>query len=263
MNKPIHRDSQSSAKIFDNRTLEKDYHTLIPLLKPGMRVLDVGCGTGAISSGIARVVSGNGFVIGLDNTASFIDSGRETYRDVSNLELIHADLFTYQPKGQFDLVVAARVIQWLSTPKEALTRLASFLKPGGRLSILDYNHEELEWTPTPPESMRTFYRAFLTWREEAGMDNRIADNLARYFTELGLFDIEVLNSDEHYRRQDENFTNRVGIWSKVAGLKQVADEGYVTEVIRLKAIEEYDQWVKTEALAMTMKLKEVRGRVHE
>jgi SAM-dependent methyltransferase len=261
MNKRIHRDSQSSTNIFDNRTLEKDYHTLIPLLEPGMRVLDVGCGTGAISSGIARRVAPKGFVIGLDNTAFFIDSGKETYRHVSNLELVHADLFNYHPKHQFDLVVAARVIQWLSQPREALRKLISFLKPGGHLSILDYNHEALEWKPMPPVSMRMFYRGFLNWREDAGMDNRIADNLAVHFAELGFHDIEVFNSDEHYRRRDENFIDRVGIWSKVAGLKQVADEGYVTEAIRLKAIEEYDAWVKTEAEEMTMKLKEVRGRV--
>lgn len=261
MNKDIHREADTSTKIFDNRSVEKDYATLVPLLREGLQVLDVGCGTGAISAGIARYVGAAGSVIGIDNTESFIRSGEKTYRDVSSLKLIHADLFNYQPEEKFDLVVAARVLQWLSNPVEALRKLGSLLKPGGQLSILDYNHEALEWQPEPPESMRAFYRAFLKWRSNAGMDNRIAENLADYFKEAGFHSLEVFVADEVSRKGDPDFLHRVGIWSKVAELKQIQEEGYVSDSLRTKAIEEYNAWTATNAEAMTMKLKEVRGRI--
>jgi ubiquinone/menaquinone biosynthesis C-methylase UbiE len=260
MNKTIHRDGETTSKIFDNRSLEVDYATLVPLLKPGLRVLDVGCGTGAISQGIARRVGETGYVVGIDNTAHFISSGKETYKDVVNLTLIHEDLFEYEPKEKFDLIVAARVLQWLSNPKEALIKMKSMLTPGGQISILDYNHIELEWTPPPPDSMLKFYHAFLKWRADAGMNNRIADDLAGYFVELDS-SIEVLNADEVYKKGDKNFKERVGIWSKVAELKQVVEEGYIEEHERLKAIEDYDRWVESDAEKMVMKLKEVRGRM--
>src|SRR5688572_2859850 len=185
MNKDIHRDTDTTTKIFDNRSVEKDYATLVPLLREGLRVLDVGCGTGAISAGIARYVGNSGSVTGIDNTESFISSGKETYKNVSNLKLIHADLFNYQPEEKFDLIVAARVLQWLSNPVEALRKLGFLLRPGGQVSVLDYDHEALEWQPEPPETMQTFYRAFLKWRSDAGMDNRIAENLPDYFREAG------------------------------------------------------------------------------
>jgi len=45
-NKHIERDGQTATKTFDNRSLKIDYRTLEPILKKGMSVLDVGCGTG-------------------------------------------------------------------------------------------------------------------------------------------------------------------------------------------------------------------------
>lgn len=261
MNKQINRDHQTTNKIFDNRSLETDYPTVISLLEEGMRVLDIGCGTGAISNGIAKRVGSSGYVIGIDNTEKFIVSGKESYQNSPNLKLVHSDLFDFQDDEGFDLIVSARTLQWLSNPKEALEKMKSLLKPHGQISILDYNHEQLEWDPLPPESMQMFYSAFLKWRADAGMNNRIADDLEGYFQEAGLKSIEVSNSDEVYNRADDNFQDRVGIWSKVAGLKQIVEEGYISEDLRLKAIEEYDQWVETDAQTMVMKLNEVRGRL--
>lgn len=261
MNKHIERDGKATAKHFDTRNLQNDYATLPPLLKEGMRVLDVGCGTGAISKGIAALVGPSGHVVGIDHTEAFISSGRETYKHVSNLELHHADLFTFEPEEKFDLIVSARVLQWLSNPKVALQKLKSLLKPGGQLSILDYNHEALEWQPEPPQSMRTFYQIFLKWRADAGMNNHIAEDLAEYMQEAGFHSIEVLNANEVYKKGEATFKDKVAIWSKVAGSRQMVDEGYITDKDRLQAIEEYNQWIETDAQLMVMKLKETRGKI--
>ncbi len=78
MNKHIERDGQTTTKIFDNRSLQSDYATLVPLLRDGLRGLDVGCGTGAISKGIAQMIGTNGHVTGIDNTEAFIKSGKES-----------------------------------------------------------------------------------------------------------------------------------------------------------------------------------------
>jgi ubiquinone/menaquinone biosynthesis C-methylase UbiE len=260
MNKTIHRDTERTSGIFNNRSLEVDYATLVPILKEGLKVMDVGCGTGAISKGIADRVGKTGYVIGIDNTEGFIKKGKEIFQATRNLELIHADLFEFNAKEEFDLIVSARVLQWLNNPKDALTRMKSFLKPGGQLSVLDYNHSSIVWVPNPPGSMRFFYDTFLRWRTEAGMNNQMANDLYGYFSETGFRSIEVFNADEVYRKGDDDFIPKIGIWSKVAESRQMVDEGYISDELRLKAIEEYDRWIETDAELMIMKLNEVRGR---
>jgi ubiquinone/menaquinone biosynthesis C-methylase UbiE len=259
-NKHIQRDGQAT-KIFDDRSLANDYRNLNSILKPGMKVLDVGCGTGSISKDIANIVGANGKVIGIDNTEHFITSGKTAYNSVQNLELIHVDLFDFNPEEKFDLIVSARVLQWLSNPKEALIKMKSLLKPNGQISILDYDHTNINWNPMPPESMQGFYKTFLKWRQDAGMDNEIAENLVDLLRETGFHSIEKINSDEFYNEERHNYKSKIGIWSTVAGSLQMVEEGYLDNELRLQAIEEYNYWVENSAVSMTMKLNEVRGKV--
>lgn len=259
-NKHIHRDGEAT-KIFDDRSLKNDYKNLASILKPGMKVLDVGCGTGSISKDIAIIVGENGKVTGIDNTENFILSGSESYQDIKNLELIHIDLFDFNPEEKFDLIVSARVLQWLSNPKEALLKMKSLLKPNGQISILDYDHTNLIWNPSPPESMQAFYNTFLKWRHDAGMNNKIAEDLSNLLNEAGFHSVEKINSDELYNEERSDYKSKIGIWSKVAGSHQMVEEGYLDNELRLKAIDDYNHWIETEAISMTMKLNEVRGKI--
>jgi ubiquinone/menaquinone biosynthesis C-methylase UbiE len=259
-NKHIQRDEQAT-KIFDDRSLANDYKNLTSILKPGIKVLDAGCGTGSISKDIATIVGVNGKVTGIDNTESFILSGKKSYQNVTNLELIHVDLFDFNPEEKFDLIISARVLQWLSNPKEALLKMKSLLKPNGQISILDYDHTNLDWNPSPPESMQAFYNTFLKWRQDAGMNNRIGEDLPNLLEEAGFHSVEKINSDEFYSEKRLDYKSKIAIWSKVAGSLQMVEEGYLENELRLKAIEEYNHWVETEAISMTMKLNEVRGKI--
>ena len=84
---------------------------------------------------------------------------------------------------------------------------------------------------------------------------------ASLFQEIGLKNIQTLNSDEYYIRDRKDFKSKVGIWSKVAGLKQISEEGYIDNSQRLNAAKEYEEWVDTEAISMTMNLSETRGEI--
>jgi ubiquinone/menaquinone biosynthesis C-methylase UbiE len=254
---------KGTSAVLDNRTLQNSYSSLIPILKKGMRVLDVGCGTGAITAGIAEMVGENGFVVGIDSSEHLIAKGNEYCHHVSNLELIAVDLFTYNPKEKFDLVVSARVLQWLSDPEKALLKLKDFLNPGGQMSVLDYNHKAIEWRPQPPASMMRFYNAFLDWRSDAGMDNEIADHLPEYFTRLGFHSIGIFPANEVCERKDEDFLQKIGIWSKVTELRgpQMVESGFISDSDRIKAMEDYDWWMKNKAELMILKLTEVRAKI--
>ena len=252
---------EGSAPILENRSIEKDYSTLLNVLKPRMNVLDVGCGTGTMSADIANIVGPDGSVIGMDSSQMLIERGKSLYSHLQNLKLLVADLFSYQPENTFDLIISARVLQWLENPLHAVIRMSSWLKPGGIISVLDYDHTSIEFDPAPPQSMMDFYRQFLKWRADAGMNNAIAHDLPGYFETAGLSRIKSIKANQVYRRGQTDFAFKAGIWADVAASrgKQLVEDGYLDEDLRLRAIAEYRMWVDTKAQSMTMKLMDVRG----
>ncbi len=253
---------KGTTEILDRRTLQHSYRSLPGLIQPGMHILDVGCGTGAITRGMAERAGDSGKVIGIDSSDYLIDHAREKYRDVPNLEFVLEDINSYKPAQPFDLITSARTLQWLSNPFEVLQLMTSHLKESGCLSVLDYNHEKIEWTPAPPASMQTLYHAFLQWRADSGMQNDIADRLEGYFQTLGLNEIQVSDQSEKTSRNEAGFTEQITIWTKVAETrgKQLVGDGYITEAQRLQAIEEYTRWIAEEAQSIEMYLLAVEGR---
>lgn len=245
------------------RSLGKDHQRLAERLEPGMRVLDVGCGPGAITRGIAETVGPEGSVIGIDAQASDIERAKAFHADVSNLSFETADVYTMEFRSKFDIVTASRVLQWLNDPHRALFRMANNLKPGGLLLVLDYNHEKIAWKPDPPPSMQHFYCTFLDWRSGQGLDNAIADRLAEIYSAQGLREIEVHPHHEATDRSQPEFQARLDVWLAVAeswGRKMVED-GAIAEKDRLQAITDYRRWMQQDARSQTLYLQSVEGRL--
>ena len=232
----------------------------MPFLKEGMDVLDVGCGTGAITRGIAERVR-TGRIVGIDVSKDLVSQGKENHKDIRNLTLEVQDIFEYPPSEKFDLVTSSRTLQWLSNPEEALIKMKELLKPGGMISILDYNHEKIEWSPALPQSMQRFYTAFLDWRSDAGMNNRIADDLPSIFESLKLKNILVADAGELSLKGDPDFYQNASIWSKVAETRgqQMVQDHYITEDERLQAIGDYNEWIVQRAFSMKLYLLQVSG----
>lgn len=248
-------------KVLDRRSLEKGNEQLIPFLKPGMRVLDVGCGSGTITRGMAARVGANGHVVGIDPSGELIRQAQNNFATEKNLTFKAVSLFDFNTDQRFDVVVAARTLQWLSNPLDALKKMKSFTKPGGVVFILDYNHEKIEWIPAPPASMNHFYHQFLAWRSDAGMHNQIADELPDMMEEVGLTKIVSTDASEVTSEDDVEFLEDAGIWTKVAELRgpQMVETGFMTDEDRQKAIQEYNEWLDRDAQSMTLNLKAVSG----
>jgi SAM-dependent methyltransferase len=162
----------------------------------------------------------------------------------------------------FDVVTAARCLQWLADPLGALRSMAAAVKPGGRMTVLDYNHEKIVWQPPPPQSMQSFYTAFLRWRADAGMDNAIADHLRGLFDAVGLVDIRDTPQHEETRRADPDFVIRISLWAEVAagrGHQMVAD-GIISAAQRATAEADYRAWIRESAESQTLYLISTEGR---
>jgi ubiquinone/menaquinone biosynthesis C-methylase UbiE len=252
---------EGTNAILNTRSLQSSHKRLAELLTPGMAVLDVGCGTGAITRGIAEAAAPNGRVIGLDPNEDLIEEARRLHGDVRGLTFEVGNVYDLPYRNEFDIVTAARVLQWLADPHLALRQMMTAVRPGGGIVVLDYNHEKAVWNPMPPPTMQNFYAAFLHWRAEAGMDNAIADHLAGLFAEIGLHDIQQTVQHEQTNFGDADFDTRIGIWASVAQVRgpQMVDDGFIAEVYRRAAERDYREWAETEAQSQTLYVLCVEG----
>jgi SAM-dependent methyltransferase len=103
-------------------------------LRPGMRVLDAGCGTGESLAWLQDAVDPAGTVVGIDLSAVHVSAAR---RNASpRIEVIQCDLLRAPlVPASFDLIWCVNTINHLRDPIKAVDHLAELLQPGGRIVL--------------------------------------------------------------------------------------------------------------------------------
>ncbi len=113
----------------------------------GMRVLDVGCGTGDVTCLAASLVGDEGLVVGIDRNERALVRARTRAADqaIANVEFVAADLMAppvaWQP---YDAVVGRRVLMYQPDRVAVLRSLVDVLRPGGVVAF-----QEIDGTMTP------------------------------------------------------------------------------------------------------------------
>jgi SAM-dependent methyltransferase len=247
---------RSDPRVLNRRTLEDDHRVLKQFLRPGLSVLDVGCGTGAITAGIARAVE-RGEVVGVDRDAGLLDIARAEYAAIPNLSFERHDALSMDFRARFDIVTAARSLQWIANPADAVGRMASAAKAGGLVVALDYNHVRNAWSPTPPEGFVRFYDAFLAWRAANQWENEMADRLPALFAGAGLREIRTYVCDETAERGSDV----AAIWTHVIASvgPNIVAAGFLTEDERLLAAVQYERYLADEIDRQVLCLRTVVG----
>jgi SAM-dependent methyltransferase len=258
----VQQSHRSDTRVLNRRTLQRDHRHLAKLLRPGLSVLDVGFGTGAITVGIAKAVGPAGRVVGVDRDEANLELAHKEHSGISNLRFEHGDATGMTFQAEFDIVTAARTLQWISDPGLAIAGMKEALKPSGLLVILDYNLAANEWSPEPPAEFREFYTAFLDWRKANLWDNRMADHLPELFQSAGLIEIESHVQDDIVERGDPDFDEQVKMWFWV--IENVGAEltkaGFLTEAQLGAAGPCYDVWMQTGLMKQTSRMRTVVGR---
>lgn len=254
---------KGSAVVLDERTLETSNKNLLKELKKGQHVLDVGCGSGAITHAICHYVGDGGEVTGIDRSEELIQLATLKFSSFENLDFICDDILKYKTDKKFDIITSARTLQWIEKPETVISKMIQLLKPEGKICILDYNHTLIEWKPLPPISMLNFYDDFLKWRSDAGMDNEIGDSVLNL---LQINNLKISSTEmhrEYCERGMSNFHSQLNIWEQVANLrgKQMVKDGYLIEKERLQLITEYSEWCATKAQSMSLYLKSTHATI--
>jgi SAM-dependent methyltransferase len=228
-----------------------------------MAVLDVGCGTGAITAGIVKAVGPGGCVIGIDRDPGLLDAARGDHEHVPNLRFVRGDATSLPFRARFDIVAAARTLQWISEPLRAVIAMKEAARPGGRIVVLDYNHNANSLRPAPPAAFRHFYQAFLGWRRAHGWDNDMADHLPELLRAAGLTGVTSHVQDDVTDRQDPEFAGKTAIWSHVIDNvgAQIVAAGFLTEGEYRDASRVYTQWRQTDLVEQRLSMRGVTATV--
>lgn len=171
------------------RTAENSAGYLLPHLRPGQRLLDVGCGPGTITLDLAAIVA-PGEVIGLDAAADVVATAEASRRErgVEGVRFAVGDAYALDlPDASVDVVHAHQVLQHLRDPVAALAEWRRVLAPGGVLAARDSDYASFFWAPRDPvldRWMELYHqltrhngaeadagRYLLGWAQRAGFDD--------------------------------------------------------------------------------------------
>lgn len=144
------------------RTAENSAAYLLPWLKPGQALLDVGSGPGTITVDLARLVA-PGRVTALEATETVLALTRaEAQRQGVELDYLVSDAHAIDaPDARFDIVHAHQLLQHVHDPVQVLREMRRVCRPGGIVAVRDGDYGGgFFWYPESPglDEWRCLYR---------------------------------------------------------------------------------------------------------
>ena len=127
----VQRGNPHLEAMFAERTASREAAFFLPYLRPGMQMIDVGCGPGSITVGLAEAVA-PGNVVGIDFQPTQIEQARDlaAKRAVANVRFEVADAYRVPfPDHSFDAAFAHAVLTHLREPVRALVETGARFAP--------------------------------------------------------------------------------------------------------------------------------------
>jgi cyclopropane fatty-acyl-phospholipid synthase-like methyltransferase len=155
----------------------------------GMRILDVGCGSGDVSFLLCHLVGKSGEIVGVDHDADSIAIARQRMaaHDCPSLTFFKCDLLELQDSfGTFDAIVGRRVLMYQKDAVATIRALSKCLRPSGVMVFQEHDTRmaPASLDPFPLHKRAQFWIQEMIARE--GADLHIGFNLHGILTQAGL-----------------------------------------------------------------------------
>jgi ubiquinone/menaquinone biosynthesis C-methylase UbiE len=158
-------------------------------LTTGMRVLDIGCGPGAVSLIAAELVGETGRVLGIDASSDMLKvaESRVQAAGLWHVSFLAADLRTLTMDQSFNALIGRFILMHLPEPETVLGHLLSCVRPGGIVAFQEYELSSHQDAFYPPSSLwEQTYRLTTPPFERAGGNLHAGMQLPAMFQAAGL-----------------------------------------------------------------------------
>ena len=180
------------VELLERRSAARNAAHLLPLLRPGMEILDLGCGPGLITLGLARAVY-PGRATGLDQDGEQVGTARANARleDVENVCFVPGESLDLPfPSGCLDAVHCHAFLMHSPRIREQMAEIVRVLKPGGILSSRDMDVPASFISPVRDDNQGMWEMLGEVVRQEGG-DPWMGRHLKTFFRNAGLEDVET------------------------------------------------------------------------
>ncbi len=172
---------------------DSELHVLEAGLKAGMHILELGCGSGAMTTWFAQLVGEQGYVTAIDISAEQIECAKQAAREqqIDNIDFICSDIQALeQDVGTIDIIYCRCVLMHLRDPLAILKRVMPLLKAGG--AIVCQEPKLSSGFSVPEDSVFTqMNRALLKISENRKVDYDLGPKLRNLIHEAGYKDVKL------------------------------------------------------------------------
>lgn len=147
-----HGHAESVLRGHRARTAANSAAYLLPLLRAGLDVLDVGSGPGTITVDLAeRVTPGRVTALEMSDSAADLTRAEARRRGCTSVDVAVGDVHALDlPAASFDVVHAHQVLQHVADPVTALREMMRVCRPGGVVAVRDADYAGFVWHPADP-----------------------------------------------------------------------------------------------------------------
>ena len=193
-------------------------------IRPGMRVADLGCGSGKTSFHLNKLTQPKGETLGIDFSKQRINYGKEHY-SAKGLRFLCRDVRDpLNDIGAFDFIWIRFLLEYYRREGfQILKHIFKILKPGGILCLIDLDYNCLTYYGIPERLEKAIHAMMLTVEKHADFDPFVGRKLYTYLYDLGCQEIEVKLSSHnliygHLKNTDEfNWSKKVEAAGKNSG----------------------------------------------
>ena len=175
------------------RTAQDSAGYLLPHLRRGMDLLDVGCGPASVTADLAELVA-PGRVVGLDASPAVLDIARALLAERGlrdRVELMEGDVFALPfDDDTFDVVHAHQLLQHLDDPVAALAEMRRVVRPGGIVAARDAVYSADAWFPQPA-GMDSWLEVYMATARANGGEPDAGSRLLAWSRAAGFRDVKT------------------------------------------------------------------------